>query len=123
MYDAMDMAGNVAEWVEDWYNETYDTISLDRNPTGPNSGDRRVVRGGAWNSTVGDIRTASRFSFTPDEKLDTIGFRCATDVTESNLKNIQCNLKSATETYISQLKCIWDMCSPNKPIQKPLPDY
>lgn len=72
-----DLAGNVAEWVNDWYLAGYYFASPASNPTGPRSGDLRVVRGGSWNSNWEDIRTARRNSLFPNVASLEIGFRCA----------------------------------------------
>jgi formylglycine-generating enzyme required for sulfatase activity len=75
-YDAYDMAGNVWEWVADWYSENYFTESPQRNPMGPSSGNLRVIRGGAWNTADRAIRSANRFWAFPGRD-DFNGFRCA----------------------------------------------
>jgi formylglycine-generating enzyme required for sulfatase activity len=76
-YGCADMAGNVWEWVHDWYDEDYYVVSPDSNPPGPTSGDLRVLRGGSWVSSRRDARCAYRdmyipagFSFDPN-----FGFR------------------------------------------------
>jgi len=71
------MAGNVAEWVADWYQENYYFISPSFNPLGPAEGDFRVLRGGSWFNMAGSIRTAFRLWNYPHIRSESIGFRCA----------------------------------------------
>ena len=71
------MAGNVAEWVQDWFGFDYYSIMPERNPKGPNSGRYKSVRGGSWKSHPNLLRTASRNGALPDQRSATIGFRCA----------------------------------------------
>jgi formylglycine-generating enzyme required for sulfatase activity len=76
-YQVMDMAGNVYEWVADWYDAAYYSQSPVENPNGPADGSSRVIRGGAWSSDALFIRAASRLPYYPDGFSNDIGFRCA----------------------------------------------
>lgn len=79
-FGVMDGAGNVMEWVEDWYSETYFKDSPDRNPPSPEHGVYRVLRGGGYTTTGADVRITSRSKMVPDFRDETIGFRCAKSV-------------------------------------------
>jgi iron(II)-dependent oxidoreductase len=76
-YGLHHMAGNVAEWVHDWFGLDYYAYMPRRNPPGPTSGRYKGVRGGSWKSKVIMLRTATRSGFSPDQRSATIGFRCA----------------------------------------------
>ena len=81
-YGVQDMAGNVMEWVADWYSQTYYASSLTSNPLGPVSGEERVLRGGSWMSSDDDVRSASRhwnwkLLGSLPQYSQAIGFRCA----------------------------------------------
>lgn len=76
-YGVMDGAGNVIEWVADWYDETYYRNSPKENPPSPEYGTYRVLRGGGYTTTGGDVRITSRSKMMPDFRDETIGFRCA----------------------------------------------
>jgi sulfatase modifying factor 1 len=76
-YGVMDGAGNVMEWVADWYQEAYYKDSPDKDPKTPEYGIYRVMRGGAYTTTGADIRITSRSKMVPDFRDETIGFRCA----------------------------------------------
>lgn len=73
----MDMGGNVAEWVADWYSAAYYSVSPADNPTGPASGVEKAVRGGSWSLDKNWARGAARSHFGPLTQAAGIGFRCA----------------------------------------------
>lgn len=77
-YDVLDMAGNVLEWVADWYGTDYYSRSPYENPTGPTSGEYKVTRGGSWLTYEGFLRVSSRYGFDTWswEELPDTGFRC-----------------------------------------------
>jgi len=76
-YGVMDMAGNVREWVADWYSSTYYSISPSANPTGPETGVSKIVRGAGWWYDWSYIRVALRGHFKPDRSGHYLGIRCA----------------------------------------------
>jgi formylglycine-generating enzyme required for sulfatase activity/tRNA A-37 threonylcarbamoyl transferase component Bud32 len=77
-YGALDLAGNVWEWAQDWYGENYYSSSPDSNPSGPSSGDYRVLRGGSWSADEDRARSAERSTLVPNVTSSDSGFRCAT---------------------------------------------
>lgn len=70
-----DMTGNVREWCQDWYGETYYAKSPKDNPAGPESGGLRVQRGGDWEREGKDVRAANRTGNEPDLQSALYGFR------------------------------------------------
>lgn len=86
-YGVLDMAGNVAEWVSDWYGEQFYAQQASQgtvtNPTGPVTGLQKVLRGGSWNTVPFFTRTVHRQSWDPADSQRWIGFRCAADPEDS----------------------------------------
>jgi len=79
-YQIYDMAGNVREWVQDWYDEHYYRRAPNRNPKGPEQGEMKALRGGSWNDSAVSGRTSARMKMFPDYRDTTVGFRCARSV-------------------------------------------
>jgi eukaryotic-like serine/threonine-protein kinase len=76
-YGVLDMAGNVWQWVADWYSLDYYANSPGRNPLGPNSGGSRVLRGVGWDLRAMFVRSTGRPWYNPDFRNDYTGFRCS----------------------------------------------
>lgn len=72
-----DLAGNVAEWVQDWWHPGYYAQSPPNDPPGPADGDYRSARGGSWNQPPDELRSSARLYHNPDKGAGHIGFRCA----------------------------------------------
>ena len=75
-YGIYDMAGNVWEWISDWYDADYYTTGPSKNPTGPPKGQAKVIRGGSWGSGAKDLRSSDRDSHLPSARGMGTGFRC-----------------------------------------------
>ena len=80
-----DMSGNAYSWVWDYYMANYPSVSPAVDPLGPASGTTRVIRGGSWDSPLGDVRSARHGNFSPGTRSSAIGIRLArTDTTPTD---------------------------------------
>jgi len=83
-YGVFNLAGNVAEWVNDWYSDTWYSQQAAQqpslNPVGPPAGVDKVVRGGSWDAVPFFSRSVHRQNHQPNDPTAWIGFRCAADL-------------------------------------------
>ncbi len=75
-YGVLDLAGNVSEWVADWYSPEYYRDSPPENPSGPTEGEMRVARGGSWKNPFPGVRSTNRTGNYPEVFSTGVGFRC-----------------------------------------------
>lgn len=80
---AVNLAGNVWEWCREWYGASYYRHSPVTDPRGPDHGDFRVSRGGAWSAGITGCRASYRYSLSPSVTTDNRGFRCLLRPTET----------------------------------------
>ena len=78
-FGVLRMAGNVREWVQDWFEPDYWWAGEERDPTGPEAGYERTIRGGSWRDPPEDLRLMVRKSSPPTSRSLHVGFRCAKD--------------------------------------------
>ena len=83
-FGAYDMAGNVWEWVSDWYDPLYYEKSPGVNPKGPDSGTYKVLRSSGWSVETPLVRLFTRVKSDPTNRNDSTGFRCAADAAKHN---------------------------------------
>ena len=78
-FGLFDICENVHEWCSDWYQASYYSVSPERNPRGPEAGERRASRGGSWRHHIKVTRCAARSSIPPAFQYADYGFRLACD--------------------------------------------
>jgi iron(II)-dependent oxidoreductase len=75
-FGLFDMAGSVSEWTTDWFEREYYKRSPAADPKGPETGEYKVIRGGAWSDPASRITTFYRNWVRPTQRTPNLGFRC-----------------------------------------------
>ena len=75
-YGVLNMAGNVQEWVADWYDPNYYSVSPYKNPQGPATGELKILRGGGYWDNATEVQTTYRFKHDPTSAGEHRGIRC-----------------------------------------------
>ena len=78
-FGILDLSGNAEEWVQDWYGADYYRRAEGRDPPGPATGTKKVIKGGSYGSPAHQVRAAMRTFGKPTDKGPRFGFRCAMD--------------------------------------------
>ena len=82
-YGIYDVAGNVWEWVSDWYEVDYYSHSPTHNPQGPETGKDKALRSSGWQGETPQMRVFTRIKSVPTDRNDSTGFRCAQTISAS----------------------------------------
>ena len=99
-YGVYQMAGNVSEWVSDWFDPEYYRHGHDKNPQGPTAGELKVFRGGSWNEDPEVARSAGRNGGPPDRESYLTGFRCAKSGDDRNSEASNTDRESTAPTVM-----------------------
>ena len=75
-----DMSGNISEWCQDWYFNSYANSKSRHNPQGPTTGSNKVYRGGSWDDKPINCRVSKRFNMNPKYKNKLVGIRLAASI-------------------------------------------